>query len=402
LVRFRVAVTPCPDYDREQVQSAIRRLVEAIPRCLDGLNAGDRVFLKPNLLMPRSPELCVTTHPEVVSAVGMEVSGRGLAPVIGDSPGGPFNPGLLRRLYAETAMAQAAGDCNGELNYDTEAVEVEGRGLEVERRFTFCRAMVEAAALVNLCKLKTHGLTGLTAGVKNLFGCVPGLLKTEYHMTQPTVEAFSDVLTDIARIMSPRLTIMDAVDAMEGAGPSHGTPRRIGLLFASADPFALDYAVARMLSVGPEGFTTLAAALRRGYGPQDDEQLEIAWLGPGESPTILTGDKAVRLLRSLAPSSFGLLSPENLASLHGRGMVRRVLRSVQPWLRTRPELSPGLCSGCGTCARACPAGALVLKSRRPKIDLRRCIRCYCCQELCPQGALRIIRPIGSWLLYRRR
>jgi uncharacterized protein (DUF362 family)/ferredoxin len=337
----------------------------------------------------------------VVGAAGLELRDRGLLPVIGDSPGGPFTPLLLSRLYAETRMTGAAEMCGGELSLDTAVTEVEGRGLAVPRRFTFCRAMVESAALINLCKLKTHGLTGLTAGVKNLFGCVPGLLKTEYHMTQPTVETFSDALADIAQVMAPRLTIMDAIDAMEGAGPSHGTPKRLGLLFAAEDPFALDYAVARMLGIGHEGFTTLAAAARRGYGPQQDEQLRVVWLQPDEDSQALTGAPAVKLLRGLVSDGIQLLRPENLASLQGRGMIRRVLRSVQPWLRARPALSPDLCTGCGTCARVCPVKALTIKDRRPQIDLRNCIRCYCCHELCPKGALHIERPIGSRLIYGR-
>lgn len=395
-------MTPCPSYEPEQVRSAVRRLLASgLTGCLDGLPPGARVFLKPNLLMPRTPDRCVTTHPEVVAAVGLEMRKLGLNVVIGDSPGGPFTPRLLERLYAETAMGAAAAACGAQLNLDTSIVEVTGQEPAVPKRFTLCRAMVESDALVNICKLKTHGLTGLTAAVKNLFGCVPGLLKTEYHMTQPTVEAFSEVLADIAWVVRPRLTIMDAVDAMEGAGPSHGTPRHLGLLFAGTDPFALDFAVARMLGTGPDGFTTLGAAFRRGYGPQRDEQLEVVWLPLAGTPASHQGAAAADLLRGLAPEGFRLLEPENLAGLHGRGVVRRVLRAVQPWLRTRPALNPALCTGCGTCVRVCPPKAIALENRRPHIDLRRCIRCYCCHELCPEGALRIARPLGSRLAYRR-
>ena len=35
--------------------------------------------------------------------------------------------------------------------------------------------------LINLPKLKTHGISTLTVGVKNLFGLVPGTVKVGYH-----------------------------------------------------------------------------------------------------------------------------------------------------------------------------------------------------------------------------
>ena len=357
--------------------------------------------MKPNLLMPRLPDQAVTTHPAVVAAVGRELAAGGCELVLGDSPGGPFTRALLERLYARTGMDRAAADCGAELAYDTAAVEVQATNLPHPRSFTLCRSVDQADLLINLCKLKTHGLTGITAAAKNLFGCIPGMLKTEYHMTQPTVEAFSDVLVDLARFLAPALSVCDAIVAMEGAGPSHGKPRRLGLLLAAADPFALDYALAKLLGVGPDEFTTLAAAARRGYGPQSDDQFEVVMADPQTGPRTARGPAAAGLLRGLAPAGFELLQPEQLVGLHGRGVLQAVLRRVQPFLRSRPAFSPATCNGCGTCVRSCPADALEMAGRLPRLNLKICIRCYCCQELCPQGAVTIVRPAFSRLIYRR-
>ncbi|OGS69582.1 MAG: hypothetical protein A2Y96_02070 [Firmicutes bacterium RBG_13_65_8] len=226
------------------------------------------------------------------------------------------------------------------------------------------------------------------------------MLKTEYHMNQPTVTAFSDALVDLARFLAPRLSVMDAILAMEGPGPSHGRPKHVGLLLGSTDPFSLDYAVARMLGVGPQGFTTLAAALRKGCGPQSDAELEVVVASPAGTQAA-AGGEAVELLRHVAPPSFELLEPENLAGLHGRGWVRRALRAVQPLLRARPAVDEASCTRCAACIRHCPAKAVTMGPAGPRFELDRCIRCFCCQELCPRGAIRICRPWGSRLIYGR-
>jgi ferredoxin len=228
-------------------------------------------------------------------------------------------------------------------------------------------------------------------------------------MTQPTVESFSEMLVDLARHLAPPLTICDAVVSMEGAGPSHGNPRSTGLLMAATDPFALDYAIGLWLGVGPEGFTTLAAQLRRGYGPATPDELEIVLADPSEDlsqvvpdPPVLGGQAAVSWLASRRPAGFALLEPENLSSLQGRGRVRTALRLLQPLLRSRPVFRARTCNGCGTCIKSCPARALRLVNRVPELRLRDCIRCYCCQELCPRGAVDIRRPALARLIYRRR
>jgi uncharacterized protein (DUF362 family)/Pyruvate/2-oxoacid:ferredoxin oxidoreductase delta subunit len=399
LTSYRVVIARCPDYDPDNLTVAVNKLFAELAwqaPAATGLTA----FLKPNLLMARVPDHCVTTHPSLLATIGRHLGQMGYRIVIGDSPGGPFTPSALRRVYETTAMTVAAAECGGELSFDTSSREVAGRDLPSPRNFLFTTAALDNDLLVNVCKLKTHGLTGVTAAAKNLFGCVPGLEKTKFHMNQPSVESFSDAMADIARTLAPKISICDAVLAMEGAGPSHGRPKHMGLVMASTDPFALDYAIARLLGVGPDGFTTLAAALRRGYGPQTDDQLEVV-LVDGADRTQATGRAAATLLRSLRPAEFELLPPENLSGLQGRGAIKTILRAIQPWLRSQPRFSRAKCTKCGTCLRSCPAKALRMGDGKPVVDLDACIRCYCCQELCPEGAVEIYRTPLHRLLYGR-
>ena len=75
----------CSSYDREEVCRAVERAVEAAGGLPD--LAGKKVLLKPNLLSDAGYEKAVSTHPEVVFAVGKLIIDAGGILMIADSPG---------------------------------------------------------------------------------------------------------------------------------------------------------------------------------------------------------------------------------------------------------------------------------------------------------------------------
>ena len=93
---------------------------------------------------------------------------------------------------------------------------------------------LDADIIINLPKLKTHGLTTITCAVKNLFGLIPGLEKSQWHMKAPGREGFAELLLDLNEALmhglsepKPMLHLVDAVVGQEGNGPGpSGTPRR--------------------------------------------------------------------------------------------------------------------------------------------------------------------------------
>ena len=121
-----------------------------------------------------------------------------------------------------------------------------------------------ADEIINVCKLKTHGMMGMTCAAKNLFGVVPGTLKPEYHYRHAQPADFAEMILDLDEYVHPRLHICDAVVAMEGNGPSAGDPRAVGAVLAARSPHALDLACAHIIGIRPEDVPTLVAA--RGAG----------------------------------------------------------------------------------------------------------------------------------------
>lgn len=369
----------CPNYDQETVRHAVNRLVGLLGGWGTFVRPGETIIIKPNLLMRKSPEDAVTTHPSVVEAVAKEVVGAGGGAVIADSPGGPFKAWLLQRVYQGCGMTEAAGRSGASLNFNTgEAViKVPDGGLLTT--ITVMEAVSQADGVISLSKLKTHGLTRFTGAVKNLFGVIPGLKKAEYHVRMPGVQEFSAMLVDVARAVEPRLHLMDAVVGMEGDGPSAGKPARMGLLLAGTCPHALDLVAAALAGIDAGGIPTISEAVRRGYIKGDVKKI----------PSLGDPVSLPRMRFQVPPGAgdFDLLKANS-------GLPGWLINAVNRSLRPYPAFSQEMCLGCGECARICPPGAICSDEKTPRVNLEKCIRCFCCQELCPQKAVMINRP---WL-----
>lgn len=80
--------------------------------------------------------------------------------------------------------------------------------------------ILDADVIINLPKLKTHQMMGMTCGVKNLFGAVVGIRKPRLHLQAGvSKEYFALMLLELAEFINPALTIVDAVVGMEGMDP---------------------------------------------------------------------------------------------------------------------------------------------------------------------------------------
>ncbi|HOG48446.1 MAG TPA: DUF362 domain-containing protein [Anaerolineae bacterium] len=370
----QVYIGRCRSYEQAGVDAAIRQAVAALGGIERFVQPGQRIMLKPNLLLLKGPETAICTHPAIVQAVAAMVREAGAVPLIADSSGGgtSHNPRSLRSLYRISGMEQAAAASGAELNMDCEGLEVPCPEGGLVKMLDVMRPATQVDAIINLPKLKTHGLLRYTGAVKNLFGLVPGRVKLGYHTKLQDAARFSEMLLDIVLWARPALTIMDAIVGMDGDGPSAGRPKEMGLILAGEDCTALDLAALDIIGMDPATVPTMRAALSRGLTSGRAADLEIL----GER----LGDVRV---------------PDFDAPSHGSFDVTLIPPGIRRWLTNqfvaRPHAS-GRCTGCGVCAENCPVGAISVENRRARMDLGHCIRCYCCHELCPQHAVELKRP----------
>ncbi len=370
----QVYVGRCRSYGQADVDAAIRQTFAALGGVERFVQPGQRVLLKPNLLLFKGPETAICTHPSLVQAVATCVREVGAHPVIADSSGGgtSHNPRSLRALYRVTGMEAAAQASGAELNMDCEGLEVPCPEGGLIKMLDVMRPATQVDAIINLPKLKTHGLLRYTGAVKNLFGLVPGRVKLGYHVKLQGAPHFSEMLLDVALWARPVLTIMDAIIGMDGDGPSAGRPKEMGLILAGQDCTAVDLAALDIIGMDPASVPTMRAAQARGLTTGRAADLDIV----GES----LGSAHV---------------PDFDAPSHGSFDVTLIPPGIRRWLTQHFVASPRAterCTACGVCAENCPVGAVSVENRRAHVDLGRCIRCYCCHELCPQRAVELRRP----------
>lgn len=368
----QVALVSCADYKRETVDRALDEALSLLGGLEAWIRPGMRVAIKPNLVHKSRPEQCAVTHPAIVEAVARKVIALGAEAVLAESPGGAYNQSVLRGVYAASGMAEAARRTGMQLNFDCSDCTVENKKAVRYSKIPVLTPLVQADFIINIAKLKSHTLAVYSGAVKNLYGAIPGLLKAELHFRYQSREAFSDMLVDIAQAVRPGLSIIDGVWGMEGEGPGTGDPRKMGVLLASASPFAADAVAVELLGFKRGEIPVLAAAQKRGL------------LGQVQ----VLGEK----VESCRVEGF-VRASDSGGDFAGAKLPAWLARPVSNWLALKPKILPGRCVGCGICANVCPAHVIRVKGTA-RIAKKSCIRCFCCMEFCPKKAVVPRRP---WL-----
>lgn len=380
-----VVIVPCADYGEESCAAALEKVLAPLGG-LEWAAPGMKVAVKANLLTFAKPERAATTHPALLCTLVRMLAERGAEVTVGDSPGGLYNAAYVNRVYAAAGL-KAVEQAGGRLNQDFTEGNARYPEGKVCRQFRYTAWLDGADAVIDFCKLKTHGMMAMTCGAKNMFGTIPGTVKPEYHFRFPDPRDFARMIVDLDEYFKPRLTIVDAVECMEGNGPSGGTPRHMGALLASESPHKVDLLCASLIGLSREEVPTLEAALERGLIPETAEGLTVegdpAAFAIPDFKRITTGNS--HLFRGSGKSLLG----------RARGAV------LEKLLCQRPQVKGSLCVGCGECRDICPAKAITMVKGRPEIDRGKCIRCFCCQEFCPKSAMKVHRTAVARLLDRQ-
>lgn len=403
-----VFIAECRDYTADSIRSAMAALT-AQGGGLDWVRPGMRIGIKLNLCAALPPERAAVTHPALAVELAKQLVARGASVVLGDSPGGPFTAHNMERIYEATGLRKAlaglessAGEIS--LNTDLSSSEVTFTDGVSVKSFVYCNWLKNCDEVINFCKLKAHGLMGITGAVKNLYGVIPGLVKSEYHFAHTDPMDFANMLVDLDEYVKPKLCIVDAVDIMEGNGPTKGTVSHLGLMLAGRDPYLLDRVGAALLGVKEDEIPYLIAARQRELLSEDMRTCRVTMVRGGSgsedcrnTTCDLTLQECVGAYglrdfeRSGATSSWFARTPED------RGIRKLAKQGFYLLMRSKPAVEEG-CTGCGWCARNCPAHAIRIVKGQARIDRRLCVRCFCCQEFCPNGAMKVRRSVVARLI----
>ncbi|MGA9109633.1 MAG: DUF362 domain-containing protein [Smithella sp.] len=373
-----ISLQKCTQYDNKLLKDKIIAGLKQIDFDLTDLK-DKRVCLKPNLLMPSSPERAVTTHPELFRAVAEIVHDYTRNIVLIESPN--FFP--LKSTIKKAGLAATVND-----------LEIEVADITVTKTLLFplahryksidiSKAFFDVDYIINMPKLKTHGFTHYTGAVKNLFGTMPGLSKAQMHMKAPSQMEFCEFLLDLYGGLlngfeKPKkfIHIMDAVVGMEGEGPGpSGKPKKIGAVIVGDDAVALDYVAVNLVGLNLKKVFTITEGFKRGYGVKSPDDIQIK--GETLKDMRITDFKASR-----SSVMGGIIWP----------LTSPTIKNV---FIEKPVPRADVCTLCYNCMKVCPAGAITKadKAKVPMYNYRKCIRCFCCMETCQEAAIYLKKSI---------
>ena len=376
-----VALVRCDTYDDERVCRAVEAGTDLLGGITHFSKSGERIVMKPNVLIGTDPQKCVTTHPAVLKATGMLLRKAGASIYYGDSS----SFGGCERNMRRAGLKQIADELGIPLaDFDHGKTVIHQEAL-LNKRFIIANGVLEADGLISLPKLKTHAFTRFTGAVKNQFGCIPGMQKGQFHVKLPDPYDFATMLVDLNTLVRSRLYIMDGIMAMEGNGPRSGRPKKMGVLLFSSDPVALDSIACKIIGLDPEYVPTSKPGEKAGLGTYHYESIEV------------TGER----VESFIDKDFDVIRTRPVSVTGGRART-----FIKNRICLRPTIDKPKCTKCGTCVKMCPVAPKAVnwpagdESKAPTYSYNRCIRCFCCQESCPEGAVAVENPLLGRIFFR--
>jgi uncharacterized protein (DUF362 family) len=249
----RVAVVEVDSYE-DRLEDLLLPKIEA----LAGPVTGKTILLKPNLVEDLPGP--VNTSPALVRAAAncfMQLGARRV--IVGEGPG---NQRDTEAILTGTGLAPALGAIGVEfvdLNRDALSwvrLKTHLSGLE---GLWLPQTLLAAHFVVSMPKVKTHHWAGVTLGLKNMFGVVPGA-KYGWPKNLLHWNGIPQCIVDIAATVRIDLVIADGIIAMEGDGPLLGRPRKMHRVVISDDPVAADATCARLMGFEPSRIPYLRTA----------------------------------------------------------------------------------------------------------------------------------------------
>lgn len=363
------------DYHGPHISKALQKCFDLLGGIQNIISPRSKVFVKINHLSPPSPpSKAIITHPYLTREVLRFLKDLECQITVGDDIQSSQKNGTTVSGYRQMCEKMGVNLVNlKEVGFQ----EISCSGAKLKRLHLSPRVL-EADCLINLPKLKTHSFTVFTGAVKNMYGMIPYGRRLHYHRQFSLPDDFAQMLVDIYACIPPHFTIMDAVVAMEGEGPSAGQPRKTKTLLASEDGVAVDAVSSKMVGFHPMDIPTTYHAHQRFLGNGD-----MNWI------QVLGEDLNHRMVKDFKHS-------EAATGMFRRRTPQLLYALIQGQLTLIPEIIPQSCTGCQECIRICPTGAARSFKGKAWIHPGPCIHCMCCHEVCRFQAIKLkMRPVGK-------
>jgi uncharacterized protein (DUF362 family) len=227
----------------------------------------DRVLIKVNFIVEKTWDTGATTDPVVVEAIIKKLEDLPVKVYVVESDATMTN---ADKAFEATGMKEMCSRNGVEwinLRYVKDKVKLEVPNGEALKSIVVPRLVTESA-VISAAKLKTHRDTGVTLGMKNMFGLLPDKFKGKYHL-----KGISKVVVDINTVLRPALTVIDGFVGMEGNGPIDGSPVQMNLVIAGTDPVATDATACRIMDINPFDISHIRKAFEKGLGSSEAQIL---------------------------------------------------------------------------------------------------------------------------------
>jgi uncharacterized protein (DUF362 family) len=223
----------------------------------------DKVLIKVNFIVEKTWDTGATTDPIVVEAIIKKLEGLPVKVYVVESDATMTNADKAFEATGMKDMCSRNGVEWLNLRYVKDTVKLAIPNGEALKSITVPRLVTESA-VISAAKLKTHANTGVTLGMKNMFGLLPDKFKGKYHL-----KGISKVVVDIDTVLRPALTVIDGFVGMEGQGPADGTPVQMNLIIAGTDVVATDATACRVMGINPYEIKHIRKAYEKGLGKSE-------------------------------------------------------------------------------------------------------------------------------------
>jgi len=250
----------------EEVYGLVKESIDLLGGIQRYIKPGDTVALKPNVVTGEGAGPGVTTDKRVVAAMIRLCNEAGASRVMVVEGAGYFTK-TSRAL--ELSGIKALAEENGAEIVDVDnspIVKVDVPNPLIIDVVEVSKEFMDADVRINMPVMKTHDQLSVTLGVKNLKGVLPRYMKRNFHK----IGVVKGIL-DLNKAVPVDLTVLDAIVAMEGLGPSFGPKVELNTILTSADIYALDRVASRIMGFTEAELDYLVEAAAEGIIDLDEE-----------------------------------------------------------------------------------------------------------------------------------